>query len=66
MLLDTIIDFNQSYKKDFDQRCEKELFKELMVTHRDALAKLNITFCREYFHSIKLEEGEYCDSCQPE
>ncbi|GBB90495.1 hypothetical protein RclHR1_17490001 [Rhizophagus clarus] len=41
-------------------------FEELMVTHRDALTKLNITLCREYFHLIKLEEGEYCDSCWPE
>ena len=27
MLPDTIIDFDQSYKKDFDQRCEKELLR---------------------------------------
>jgi len=45
---------------------QERIFEELMVTHRDALAKLNITLCRECFHPIKLEEGEYCDSCKPE
>jgi hypothetical protein len=37
-----------------------------MVAHRDALANLNITLCKECLHPIKLEEGGYCDNCRPE
>ncbi|GBC50832.1 hypothetical protein GLOIN_2v1769754 [Rhizophagus irregularis DAOM 181602=DAOM 197198] len=57
-------------RSELQERLRSEIrertFEELMVTHRDALAKLNITLCRECFHPIKLEEGEYCDSCRPE
>ena len=41
-------------------------YEEIMLAHRDVLTNLNITLCKECFHPIKLEEGEYCDSCQPE
>ena len=41
-------------------------YEQIMATHRDTLANLNITLCRECFHPIKVEEGEYCDSCKPE
>src|SRR3989337_2267485 len=55
-------------RSELQERLRSEMrertFEELMVTHRDALAKLNISLCRECFHPIKLEEGEYCDSCK--
>ena len=40
--------------------------KKLMRTYKDKLTKLNITLCRECLHPIKVEEGEYCNSCQPD
>jgi len=41
-------------------------YENIMLAHKDALENLNITLCRECFHPIKADEGEYCDSCQPE
>ncbi|PKC01567.1 hypothetical protein RhiirA5_460760 [Rhizophagus irregularis] len=41
-------------------------FDEIMVRHRDALAKLNISLCKECLLPIKLEEEVYCDSCRSE
>ena len=56
--------------QEIQERLRSEIrertYEEIMVAHRDRLAILNITLCRECFHLIKLEEGEYCDSCQPE
>ena len=44
----------------------EKTYEEIMDTHRDTLTNLNITLCRECFHPINVEEGEYCNSCQPE
>jgi len=56
--------------QEIQERLQSEIrertYEEIMVAHRDKLAILNITLCRECFHPIKLEEGEYCDSCQLE
>ena len=56
--------------QEIQERLRSEIrertYEEIMVAHRDRLAILNITLCRECFHPIKLEEGEYCDSCRPE
>lgn len=41
-------------------------YEQIMAIHRDTLTNLNISLCRECFHPIKMEEGEYCDSCRPE
>jgi hypothetical protein len=41
-------------------------YENILLAHKDALENLNITLCRECFHPIKADEGEYCDSCQPE
>jgi hypothetical protein len=41
-------------------------FEQIMVAHRDRLAILNITLCKECFLPIKMDEGEYCDNCRPE
>jgi hypothetical protein len=45
---------------------QKETFEQLMFAHRDRLAILNITLCRVCLLPIKMDEGEYCDSCRPE
>ena len=39
-------------------------YEQIMATHRDTLANLNITLCKECFHPIKLEDGDHCDSCK--
>src|SRR3954452_17574254 len=41
-------------------------FEQIMVVHRDRLANLNITLCKECLILIKMDEGEYCDNCRPE
>ena len=56
----------QEIEKKLRSEIQERTYEEIMVAHRDKLAILNITLCRECFHLIKLEEGEYCDSCQPE
>ena len=43
-------------------RSEKRTYEEII----DALTILNITLCMGCLFPIKLDEGEYCDSCQPE
>ena len=52
------------YVIQFYNRLQTE--KQIINVHRDALANLNITLCRECFLPIKMDEGEYCDSCRPE
>jgi len=39
-------------------------YEQIMATHRDTLANLNITLCKECFHPIKLEDGDHCESCR--
>ena len=56
----------QEIEKRLRSEIRERTYEEIIVAHRDKLAILNITLCRECFHPIKLEEGEYCDSCQPE
>jgi hypothetical protein len=44
-------------------------YEQIMDRHRDTLANLNITLCRECFHPIKKEDNattEYCEDCRPE
>ena len=40
-------------------------YDTMMAVHRERLANLNMTLCRECFLAIKLEEGEYCNDCRP-
>ena len=40
-------------------------YERIMAIHREKLANLNITLCRECFIAINLEQGEYCDECIP-
>ena len=38
-------------------------YEQIMNRHRDTLANLNITLCRNCLIPIKTEEGEYCNEC---
>ena len=40
-------------------------YEQLMSRYGAHLIELNITLCRECFHPIKIEEGEYCEQCRP-
>jgi len=40
-------------------------YEELMATHGETLANLNISLCRECLYSLKPEEGGYCNDCAP-
>ena len=43
-------------------------YEQIMNTHRDTLANLNISLCRECFMPIKKENNtttEYCEDCIP-
>jgi hypothetical protein len=46
------------------QHIPETTYEQIMATHRDTLANLNITLCKECFHPIKLEDGDCCDSCK--
>ena len=39
-------------------------YEQIMVTHRDTLANLNISLCQECFYPLKPEDGKYCDDCK--
>jgi hypothetical protein len=56
----------QEIQKSLRSNMQKETFEQIMVAHRDRLAILNISLCRECLLLIKMDEGEYCDSCRPE
>jgi hypothetical protein len=53
-----------------DNKLQSEIqersYEEIMDAYRNRLTNLNISLCRECLLPIKLEEGDYCDSCQPE
>src|SRR4051794_25300031 len=53
-------------REKLQSKTRERTYEEIIVAHEDRLAILNIILCRECLYSIKLEEGEYCDSCQPE
>ena len=38
-------------------------YEQIMNRHRDTLANLNITLCKNCLIPIKIEEGEYCNEC---
>ena len=43
-------------------------YEQIMAVHRDTLANLNISLCRECFMPIKKEDNaniEYCENCTP-
>ena len=43
-------------------------YERIMAVHRDTLANLNISLCRECFMPIKKEDNaniEYCENCTP-
>ena len=47
---------------------EPVTYERIMATHRDTLAELNISLCRECFIPIKKEGNgimEYCEDCVP-
>jgi hypothetical protein len=56
----------QEIQKSLRSNMQKETFEQLMFAHKDRLAILNITLCRVCLLPIKMDEGEYCDSCRPE
>lgn len=60
----------QSYASQFYDRLRSEIrersYEEIMVTYRNTLTNLNISLCRECLIPIKMGEGDYCVSCQPE
>ncbi|PKK58128.1 hypothetical protein RhiirC2_796815 [Rhizophagus irregularis] len=56
----------QEIQESLRLNMQKDTFEQLMNAHRDALANLNITLCMECLLPIKMDEGEYCDSCRPE
>ena len=39
-------------------------YEQIMATHRDTLAELNISLCRECLIPVK-KENEYCEDCIP-
>lgn len=41
-------------------------YEQIMDRHRNTLNTLNITLCKECFHPIKIEDGDYCNECRPE
>ncbi|RGB38989.1 hypothetical protein C1646_755088 [Rhizophagus diaphanus] len=49
--------------QEIQERLRSEIrertYEEIIVAHRDKLANLNISLCKEYLYPIKLEEGEY-------
>ncbi|RHZ57326.1 hypothetical protein Glove_390g49 [Diversispora epigaea] len=45
---------------------QEKTYEEIIDTYRDMLTILNITLCKECFHPISIEKGEYCDNCLPE
>lgn len=63
-------EIQERLRSEIQERLRSEIrertYEEIMVAHRDALANLNITLCKECLHPIKLEEGGYCDNCRPE
>lgn len=57
-------------RRNLPQREELPVtYEQIMATHRDTLANLNISLCRECFMPIKKEdnpeEAEYCKDCIP-
>ena len=38
-------------------------YDQIMTTHKDTLTNLGISLCKECFHPIKIEEGDYCEDC---
>jgi hypothetical protein len=56
--------------QEIQERLRSEIrertYEEIMVTHRDKLAILNITLCKECLLPVKMDEKEYCNSCRPE
>jgi hypothetical protein len=56
--------------QEIQERLRSEIrertYEEIMVAHRDKLANLNISLCKECLYPFKLEKGEYCDRCRPE
>ena len=42
----------------------EKTYEEIMDVYGDTLTNLNITLCKECLLPIKIEEGEYCNSCQ--
>ncbi|CAG8794872.1 26901_t:CDS:1, partial [Dentiscutata erythropus] len=45
---------------------QERSYEEIMDAYRNKLTNLNISLCRECLLLIKLEERDYCNSCQPE
>jgi hypothetical protein len=56
--------------QEIQERLRSEIrertYEEIMVAHRDKLAILNITLCKECLLPVKMDEKEYCNSCRPE
>ncbi|CAG8581203.1 2714_t:CDS:2, partial [Scutellospora calospora] len=58
----------RTYNKIFDilrLNVQEKTYEEIMNTHKNRLAKLNIDLCRRCLYPIKVKDREYCDSCQP-
>ncbi|PKY57673.1 hypothetical protein RhiirA4_478891 [Rhizophagus irregularis] len=61
---------SESLRLEIQERLRSEIrektYEEIMLAHRDTLAILNITLCKECLLPIKIDEREYCNSCQSE
>ncbi|CAG8823923.1 20318_t:CDS:2, partial [Cetraspora pellucida] len=57
----------RTYNEIFDilrLNVQEKTYEEIMNTHKNRLAKLNINLCRRCLYPIKVENREYCDNCQ--
>ena len=54
---------NGDRERNLPQRERPVTYEQIMVTHRNTLANLNISLCRECFYPIKPDD-EYCDDCK--
>ena len=57
-------DWNVEYRAPARQPAVSTV-DQLLDRHRDRLAELNISLCKECLYPIKAGEGEYCKDCTP-
>jgi hypothetical protein len=56
----------QVIQESLRSEIRERTFEQIMDAHKDRLANLNITLCKECLLPIKMDDGEYCDRCRPE
>jgi hypothetical protein len=55
---------NNDNRQHLGYRPQPVTYEQIMATHRDTLANLNISLCRECFYPLNMEDGEYCNDCK--